>query len=210
MIHHGCTKGVVVAPMGFTRGAKELANSVGVELHDAFSLRTWIMRAGDSGNSETTNERQQGTRFVDLTDESSEVVAMDHAGDMERNEVYVGTPGVGETVAFTGRSLGTAHVNNGEMQVEFYVLPDGRYRAHVTYQDVQALYPSDMTEAFADGRPVNYGKWTEAELSADEAYGEMWTKFKAQHPALRNLSGIRESINPNTCKLLLHPGSQLR
>jgi restriction system protein len=40
--HHRCTATWVVAPEGFTKGAVELARSVGVALYDAHSLRAWI------------------------------------------------------------------------------------------------------------------------------------------------------------------------
>jgi restriction system protein len=40
--HHRCTAAWVVAPEGFTKGAVELARSVGVSLCDAQALRGWI------------------------------------------------------------------------------------------------------------------------------------------------------------------------
>lgn len=40
--HHGCSQGWVVAPAGFTKGAFELAASVGVSLFDERGIRAWI------------------------------------------------------------------------------------------------------------------------------------------------------------------------
>ncbi len=54
--HHGCSQGWVVAPAGFTKGAFDLAASVGVNLFDAGGIRTWIgqvekaARAGEAGD----------------------------------------------------------------------------------------------------------------------------------------------------------------
>lgn len=41
-IHHRCDEAWVVAPNGFTPGARELARSVGVKLYDAGSIREWV------------------------------------------------------------------------------------------------------------------------------------------------------------------------
>lgn len=40
--HHRCEHAWVVAPKGYTKGAHELARSVGVSLFDADSIRQWI------------------------------------------------------------------------------------------------------------------------------------------------------------------------
>lgn len=40
--HHGCQQAWVVAPVGFTNGAFELARSVGVKLFAAGAIRAWI------------------------------------------------------------------------------------------------------------------------------------------------------------------------
>jgi len=40
--HHRCQQAWVVAPAGFTNGASELAESVGVKLFDAGSIRAWV------------------------------------------------------------------------------------------------------------------------------------------------------------------------
>jgi len=45
--HHGCQRAWVVAPAGFTKGAHELARSVGVLLFDANSVRRWIKQADE-------------------------------------------------------------------------------------------------------------------------------------------------------------------
>jgi restriction system protein len=42
--HHRCAEAWVVAPAGYTRGALELAESTHVSLHDAGSIRRWIMK----------------------------------------------------------------------------------------------------------------------------------------------------------------------
>lgn len=40
--HHGCQKAWVVAPAGYTKGARDLAMSTGVSLFDEGHLRRWI------------------------------------------------------------------------------------------------------------------------------------------------------------------------
>ena len=42
--HHGCSQAWVVAPAGYTKGAFELARSVGVSLFDANAIRGWIKK----------------------------------------------------------------------------------------------------------------------------------------------------------------------
>lgn len=42
--YHRCVEAWVVAPAGYTRGAKELAKSTGVSLYDADSMRGWIRK----------------------------------------------------------------------------------------------------------------------------------------------------------------------
>lgn len=44
--HHGCSEAWVVAPAGYTQGARTLAASVGVLLHDASAIQRWIEQAG--------------------------------------------------------------------------------------------------------------------------------------------------------------------
>jgi restriction system protein len=46
--HHRCQQAWVVAPAGFTKGAFELARSVGVWLFDANSIRKWIKQADEA------------------------------------------------------------------------------------------------------------------------------------------------------------------
>ena len=40
--HHRCVEAWVVAPAGYTRGARDLATSTGVSLYDANTIRQWI------------------------------------------------------------------------------------------------------------------------------------------------------------------------
>jgi hypothetical protein len=40
--HHRCVEAWVVAPAGYTKGARDLAKSTGVSLHDADDIRRWI------------------------------------------------------------------------------------------------------------------------------------------------------------------------
>jgi hypothetical protein len=40
--HHRCVEAWVVAPSGYTRGARDLAKSTGVSLYDAGAIRRWI------------------------------------------------------------------------------------------------------------------------------------------------------------------------
>ncbi len=42
--HHGCSQAWVIAPAGYTKGAFELARSVGVSLFDADAIRGWIKK----------------------------------------------------------------------------------------------------------------------------------------------------------------------
>lgn len=44
--HHGCEQAWVVAPAGYTQGARALAASVGVLLYDASAIQRWIEQAG--------------------------------------------------------------------------------------------------------------------------------------------------------------------
>ena len=45
--HHGCLHACVVAPSGYTNGAKVLARSTGVQLFDEGSIRGWIKQVDD-------------------------------------------------------------------------------------------------------------------------------------------------------------------
>jgi hypothetical protein len=55
--HHGCQHAWVVAPAGYTKGAHELARSVGVLLYDAASLRQWINQI-DRAEAEAARQRE--------------------------------------------------------------------------------------------------------------------------------------------------------
>jgi restriction system protein len=46
--HHQCQHAWVVAPAGFTKGALDLARSVGVSLFDANSIRQWIRQVDEA------------------------------------------------------------------------------------------------------------------------------------------------------------------
>jgi HJR/Mrr/RecB family endonuclease len=57
--HHGCQRAWVVAPLGYTRGAHELAESTGVSLYDAGSIGRWIRQVDRlEKQRERANERQ--------------------------------------------------------------------------------------------------------------------------------------------------------
>lgn len=49
--HHRCASAWVVAPRGYTKGAFELAGSVGVLLFDANSIRQWINRVDEAAKA---------------------------------------------------------------------------------------------------------------------------------------------------------------
>jgi restriction system protein len=67
--HHGCQRAWVVAPLGYTRGAHELAQSTGVSLYDASSIGQWIRQvdrlereranAGDAADREAIEEARK-------------------------------------------------------------------------------------------------------------------------------------------------------
>jgi restriction system protein len=57
--HHRCTAAWVVAPEGFTRGAVELARSVGVALYDAHSLRAWIRQIDERERRERNEAKAE-------------------------------------------------------------------------------------------------------------------------------------------------------
>lgn len=68
--HHGCQHAWVVAPAGFTKGAHELARSVGVLLFDANSVRRWIKQADEaakqSEDEPVTEKRKSNDEFEPL------------------------------------------------------------------------------------------------------------------------------------------------
>jgi hypothetical protein len=57
----------VVAPAGYTRGARDLAKSTGVSLHDADSIYRWI-REVDKLEKERANETQATTKSPSYQD----------------------------------------------------------------------------------------------------------------------------------------------
>ena len=58
--HHRCVEAWVVAPAGYTRGARDLAKSTGVLLYDADTIRQWIKRV-DGLEKELAGKTQQDT-----------------------------------------------------------------------------------------------------------------------------------------------------
>jgi hypothetical protein len=105
---------------------------------------------------------------------------------MEKHTVSVGTDHYGETVAFTAKELGTAHVNGGDgdggLDLTVYRLPDNTYRLLAESDDIRLLAPSNFVEVFGTEELAEYGRWTFEEAAADETYGDMFTKFMTQHP----------------------------
>jgi restriction system protein len=194
--HHRCTAAWVVAPAGFTKGAVELARSVGVSLRDAQALRGWIRQI--DAKERATNARE-GTlaskrpRTVDLVARSTrnkEDTAMESG--MEKHTIYVGKDTFGETVSFTAKLLGTVHVNGGKeaeggMDWTYYRLPDHTYRLLMDSGDygVTMLKPSNMIEAWERGEPVEYGRWTLEELQAEGEIGRVFRELMKNHPESR-------------------------
>ncbi len=70
--HHRCQHAWVVAPAGFTKGAHELARSVGVSLFDANSIRKWIRQAdqiakqSENGSAVEGKTRDDGFKPLEL------------------------------------------------------------------------------------------------------------------------------------------------
>jgi restriction system protein len=56
--HHRCNQAWVVAPVGYTKGAFELARSVGVLLFDANSIRKWIGAVGESEQAKAASAEE--------------------------------------------------------------------------------------------------------------------------------------------------------
>lgn len=195
--HHGCTAAWVVAPEGFTKGAVELARSVGVSLHNAQSLRGWI-RQIDRRERKLANLEP---RTVDLDDLESHIVDLDESetkmqGGMDKHTVQVGLKdgNVGETVSFTADLLGTAHINGGAdgggLDYTFYRLPDGNFRVLVEGEGMAMLVPSNMEEAISRGQRNNYsyGRMTLAEMKAHSYdFGKVYETLMENHPeTIRN------------------------
>jgi restriction system protein len=60
--HHRCQQAWVVAPLGYTKGANELARSTGVSLFDANSIGQWIRQVDKLEKQlEQTKQRQPDT-----------------------------------------------------------------------------------------------------------------------------------------------------
>ena len=59
--HHRCVEAWVVAPAGYTSGARDLAKSTGVSLYDANTIHLWIKNV-DRLEKQPAGETQQDTR----------------------------------------------------------------------------------------------------------------------------------------------------
>jgi restriction system protein len=203
--HHGCGTAWVVAPAGFTKGARELARSNGVSLFDASDLQEWIQRIDEREKNQSRGPRADlASDTADLNDPRMQPVSSQERltvdldvvrgarGDettgqrhMKKHTVRVGTDTVGETVRFTAKRLGKAEVNGGAQgggyDVTFYQLPDNTYRALLVRGSTHVLDPSNWSEVFGD-QPVDYGSWTLEELRNKKSYGETFTKLMEDHP----------------------------
>jgi hypothetical protein len=60
--HHRCVEAWVVAPAGYTSGARDLAKSTGVSLYDANTIRQWIKNV-DRLEKQPAGETRQDTRY---------------------------------------------------------------------------------------------------------------------------------------------------
>ena len=190
--YHGCNDAWVIAPAGFTKGAVELAERVGVSLYTTRTIRTWIRRIDKiERGRDTANPAPPTRRVADLdtvSTEGKEDTTMESG--MEKHTVFVGSGEYGETVRFTANKLGTASVNGGPseedgLDLTVYRLPDGKYRVLAEKGDVHLLQPSNFLDVFGTDQPAEYGRWTYEEAEADETYGDMFQQFMAQHPAGR-------------------------
>ena len=200
--HHRCTAALVVAPEGFTKGAVELARSVGVSLRDAQDLREWIRQQDLRGwirqldaKGRAKNAREDNKKEVTLASKRSGTVDLDARStrntegrmterNMEKHTLTVGSARLGETVRFTAEVLGTTHVNGGaggDLDVTFYQLPDHTYRVLMETEEASMLLPSNMSEVHHRGEPAEYGSYTLEEINAHDLYG----------PALEALMKVR-------------------
>ena len=68
MGYHRATKGWVVAPAGYTRGAVDLASRLGVRLHDERSIRSWIQKLG-TAEAEQVSRHQPSATVTEKPDE---------------------------------------------------------------------------------------------------------------------------------------------
>ena len=190
--HHRCTAALVVAPEGFTKGAVELARSVGVSLRDAQDLRGWIRQIDAKGRA--NNAREDNKKEVTLASKRSGTVDLDARStrntegrmtesNMEKHTLAVGSARLGETVRFTAEVLGTTHVESegGGLDLTFYQLPDHTYRVLMESEGTNMLLPSNMSEALPIGEPAEYGSYTLEEINAHDLY----------EPALEALMKVR-------------------
>jgi len=199
--HHRCTAALVVAPEGFTKGAVELARSVGVSLRDAQDLRGWLRQI--DAKERAKNAREDNKKEVTLASERSGTVDLDARStrntegrmtesNMEKHTLTVGSARLGETVRFTAEVLGTTHVNGGaggDLDVTFYQLPDHTYRVLMETEDATMLEPSNMSEALPIGEPAEYGSYTLEEINAHDLYGpalEALMKVRAEGETRKN------------------------
>jgi restriction system protein len=198
--HHRCTAAWVVAPEGFTKGAVELARSVGVSLRDAQALRGWIRQI--DAKERAKNVREDNKKEVTLASERSGTVDLDARStrntegrmtesNMEKHTLTVGSARLGETVRFTAEVLGTTHVESegGGLDLTFYQLPDHTYRVLMESEGTNMLLPSNMSEALPIGEPAEYGSYTLEEIHAHDLYGpalEALMKVRAEGETRKN------------------------
>jgi restriction system protein len=198
--HHRCTAAWVVAPEGFTKGAVELARSVGVSLRDAQDLRGWIRQIDAKGRA--NNAREDNKKEVTLASERSGTVDLDARStrntegrmtesNMEKHTLTVGSARMGETVRFTAEVLGTTHVESegGGLDLTFYQLPDHTYRVLMETEEASMLLPSNMSEVHPRGEPAEYGSYTLEEIHAHDLYGpalEALMKVRAEGETRKN------------------------
>jgi restriction system protein len=198
--HHRCTAAWVVAPEGFTKGAVELARSVGVSLRDAQALRGWIRKI--DAKERAKNVREDNKKEVTLASERSGTVDLDARStrntegrmtesNMEKHTLTVGSARMGETVRFTAEVLGTTHVESegGGLDLTFYQLPDHTYRVLMETEEASMLLPSNMSEVHHRGEPAEYGSYTLEEIHAHDLYGpalEALMKVRAEGETRKN------------------------
>lgn len=107
--HHGCNQAWVVAPAGFTKGAFELASSVGVSLFDAGSIRTWIAQvdsiarereangqAPDGGAARVETDRADYDQLLDNYRQYIHLLEELHVQKAQHKSEYRADPSLGE------------------------------------------------------------------------------------------------------------------
>jgi hypothetical protein len=65
--HHRCVEAWVIAPAGYTSGARDLAKSTGVSLYDADTIRRWIKRVDDLEKELASDTRPQASYLASQT-----------------------------------------------------------------------------------------------------------------------------------------------